>query len=257
MIRLQQLLREFQYGDRLWADQDIWKNASPSLKNVLKRLYPGLTARGPWEPNTEDEQYAWAGLNSYVIYDTKSQYFTELLEDLLRIKSRFPSILDPGLSSTTKVYRGMQADTQYILDAIRTSSSTPELVSDIRSGLADTIRIATNFRMINSRSSDFISMTTRANIAADFANAHDVSESKWPIVAEVQYGDIERRALMNPKFMDSLTSMAESEFFFIGNRMPIIGLYIPDPEKWQSEYANDSFFTKIKNALRRAGTYGS
>jgi len=254
MIRLRQLLQEFEVGKHLWADEDIYKSARSKQAKFLQALY-----HGAWEPNTPEELAAWREIYYYVMTSKKSPNFIKILDDLLALKSKFPKILDPELSPKTKLYRGMTLDAERIVELLYASNSVTKATGwqnfdDVLGGTV--IRIAIDRRFIRSRSAKFLSMSTEYTVAKNFARwpmtrAGMMDGSRWPLIAEINYSDIEALALMNPKFMNTFSVLDEEEIWVVADAVPITALYITDPRSIDAPTEYNEAQRMIANALNR------
>lgn len=155
MIKLQDLLREFDYGKSLWAN---------------KQLGSRLQDRGLYspkhEPDTAEETAILRGIKDYLISNSSAGIRYETLQQLLQLKSKFPVILDPltSVSANNMLYRGMSSDIDRLRDHVISAKHI-----HVKHLTARWIRLEGVNASIQSRNtSGFISMTTEFETASRF-----------------------------------------------------------------------------------------
>lgn len=240
MIKLRDILAEFEYGELLWADP-AYASSSSRYRRFIDHAY-----KGALEKDATDEALAWMQLQNYLKLNQKDALDMRTFTELAKLKSRFPAILDPGLSAADQVYRGMTLP----LD------QTAELVSDpkvmIVPRLKDWYYLAPIKRDIRSRSEGFISVSADWAKAADFALGRSPI-GRWPIVTTTVYKDVAPNAFMNPEFLTTVGGHEEEEFWILGNTLPVVGIHIQSPWRAGQRFFVNQEAETIAKALEARG----
>ena len=117
MIKLRNILQEFDYGRRLFADPDNYDNVRDA-----DELGPvGYGNIWDIETDTEDETHAMELLSTFYQGDfvgLDERKLKILIKSLKRLKTKFPKILDPRTSAEVEkyVYRGATISMDAIKD---------------------------------------------------------------------------------------------------------------------------------------------
>lgn len=215
MIRLKDILAEYEFGKLLWADP-AYASSSGRYRRFIDQAY-----KGALEKDSPDEALLWMQLRDYLKMNQKHALDMRAFSELSLMKSRFPAMLDPGLKPTDRVYRGMTLP----LD------QTAELVADPKVSIlpdGDWYYLAPVKRKIESRSEGFISVSADRRLAGNFAWDRSPT-GRWPIVTSTRYRDVEPNAFMNPEFLTTVGGYDEQEFWILGNTLPVEGIYIKSP----------------------------
>lgn len=219
MIRLRDILTEFQYGEKLWADP-AFASSSRKYRQFLDRIY-----NGELEPNTEEETAVFTAIKAYIINNDKDKLRPEMIDDLLALKREFPDMLDPKTAAThvTDVFRGMTV-------AIDALPGLIEKATNVYSDIAeDWILLSGIGTDIQSRSEGgFVSFATTLASAGSFAGGRSPID-RWPVITRTPYPKVAKRALWNPDFLTTLAGYDESEIWLIGQRIPVQDMYIWNP----------------------------
>lgn len=227
MIKLINLLKEFEYGDELFSDL---KDKNVVNKNYIKSLISKA------EPNTEDEQLFLKALNRYFSDDITKNVDVNTLKILLQLKSKFPNILDPSMSRYSSAYRGTTIDVDFLLK------------SDIKPYNYHTYIIKQPKTSIQSKGSvGYLSFSNSYQQAELFSkvNSKDVnkliSTNSFPIVAEINLKN--PLLLFNTEFTRAISEFDEEEFILVDNKFTPNNIFIVNP---------DDIFSKIKNIKKTA-----
>ena len=230
MIKLKDLLKEFEFGEKLFADPDdpaISGGNSTEWSAFMRKVYSNN-----YESNTNDETYLLNAIKTYLNSSDKKDITPDMLKDLLSIRNKFPNILMPP-SYITTLYRGMTMDIESLIKIVQ---DTAEIVKEGYNNNRLVLKGVS--RTITSRSKDFISMSTDRRTAERFPEGnmlHVFSSSRYPILAVVDVQDVKDRVLMNPEFLDAIASFRESECWIVGSDssygadIPVSDLMITNP----------------------------
>ena len=224
MIKLLDLLKEFEFGEKLFADPDdpiASRGNSTEWTAFMRKVYSNN-----YESNTDDETYLLNAIKTYLSAGSKGDITPDMLKDLLAIRNKFPNILMPP-SHITTLYRGMTMDIESLIKIVQ---DTAEIVKE---GYNDNRLVLKGVsRTITSRSKDFISMSTDRRIAERFPAGNinsTFADGRYPVLAVVDIQDVKDKVLMNPEFLDAIIGFRESECWIVGNDIPVSDLIIINP----------------------------
>ena len=224
MIKLKDILKEFEFGEKLFADPDdpaISGGNSTEWSAFMRKVYSNN-----YESNTDDETYLLNAIKTYLNDSNKKDITPDMLKELLSIRNKFPNILMPP-SYITTLYRGMTMDINSLTKIVQdTADIAKEGYNDNQLVLKDVSRT------ITSRSKDFISMSTDRRIAESFpvGNINSTfADGRYPVLAVVDIQDVKDKVLMNPEFLDAIIGFRESECWIVGNDIPVSDLIIINP----------------------------
>jgi hypothetical protein len=227
MIKLKDILQESWYGNLLWAD-DAYSSSSAPYRDVISKAY-----RDKREPDTPFEREVWRSIQNYLKgdYDRDAglgSRATPALKDLLALKQKFPEILDPGIASGAPVYRAMTMPTEDLAQLIEAEANkgfnrAKSVFNEWHSveGLSMRAKSRSNY--------GFISMTSSKRVAQDFYGNISYKD-RYPVILECAYADVQKRALMNSEWIKAVAGLDESEFWVIGNVVPVNRIWFRDPE---------------------------
>jgi hypothetical protein len=240
MIKLKNILKEFDFGEKLWAD-DAYGSSSGPYRSLIKRMY-----KGEYEKDTPEEMELWSAIKDYLKNADKDGVSSHRsdIKQLLSLKKQFPLMLDPAtkIKAGDTIYRGMTGQLDKIVKYIDQATSIEQYGGDSRwlmlRGVAATLR---------SRSDQgFISATWKERQAKDFGIMNQKND-RYPIVGMSAYGKVAGRSIISPKFATILSGYDEGEFWILGNKMMSQNLLIADPsvygvfkKKDHPEYENTS-----------------
>ena len=230
MIKLKDILKEFEFGEKLFADPDdpiVSRGNSTEWSAFMRKVYSNN-----YESNTNDETYLLNSIKTYLNDGNKKDITPDMLKDLLSIRNKFPNMLMPP-SYITTLYRGMTMDINSLTKIVQ------DVTEIVKEGHDDNRLVLKGVsRTITSRSKDFVSMTTDWRIAQRFpaGNINAVFTSgRYPVLAVVNIQDVKDRVLMNPEFLDAIIGFRESECWIVGSDnsygadIPVSDLIIINP----------------------------
>ena len=224
MIKLVDLLKEFEFGKKLFADPDdpaISRGNSTEWSAFMRKVYSNN-----YESNTDDETYLLKAIKTYLNDSNKKDITPDMLRELLSIRNKFPNILMPP-SYITTLYRGMTMDIESLIKIVQ---DTAEIVKEGYNNNRLVLKGVS--RTITSRSKDFISMSTDRRIAERFPAGNinsTFADGRYPVLAVVDIQDVKDKVLMNPEFLDAIIGFRESECWIVGNDIPVSDLIIINP----------------------------
>jgi hypothetical protein len=223
MIRLKDILKELDYGEKLFADPS-YGTSSGRYQDLIKQMYDGET-----EPDTEEEKMLFLKLKDYVKSGKWYKDTTKDIDDLFKLKAKFPRMLDPEeYVLGIMVYRGMKLPPKKIMELIRGKRGE---YGDYGEKIFD---VSTTLYSRNK--SGYLSYTTSSNIARGFAeigfNSERLDSKGWPVVVGVPYYEIADRAILNPKFAVDLGGYGEREFLVKGNDIPVEELRVYEYDEY-------------------------
>lgn len=224
MVKLKDILKEFEFGKKLFADPDdpiVSRGNSTEWSAFMRKVYSNN-----YESNTNDETYLLNSIKTYLNDGNKKDITPDMLKDLLSIRNKFPNILMPP-SYITTLYRGMTMDINSLIKIVQDTA-------DIKKEGHDDNRLVLKgvSRTITSRSKDFVSMTTDWRIAQRFPADNVpaiIKTGRYPVLAVVDIQDVKDRVLMNPEFLDAIIGFGESECWIVGSDIPVSDLMIINP----------------------------
>lgn len=227
MIKLIDLLKEFEFGEKLFADPDdpiVSRGNSTEWTAFMRKVY-----NNNYESNTNDETYLLNAIKTYLNSSDKKDITPDMLKDLLTIRNKFPNILMPP-SHITTLYRGMTMDMNSLIKIVQDATEIKKEGHDDKRLILKDIS-----RTITSRAKDFISMSTDRRIAERFPAglAFNISalldSGRYPIIVVVDIQDVKDKVLMNPDFLDAVIGFRESECWIVGSDLPAKDLIIINP----------------------------
>lgn len=228
MIKLKDLLKEFEFGEKLFADPSdpiVSGGNSTEWSAFLRKVYSG-----DYESNTNDETYLLKALKTYLSVSDKNDITSDMLKDLLLIRNQFPNILTPP-SDITTLFRGMTMDIESLIKAVQEAT---DVIKGSAGGYgSERLALKGVSRSITSRSRNFISMSTDYKVAERFPTTTRIGDiiqdGRYPVTAVVSMQDVKDKVLMNPEFLDAIIEFRESECWVVGSDIPVSGLIITNP----------------------------
>jgi hypothetical protein len=227
MIKLINLLKEFEYGTDLFSDLDD--------ENVVNKQYiTSLISKK--EPNTNDEKIFLKALNKYFSDNIEKTIDVNVLNKLLQIKSKFPNILDPSKSKYSSAYRGTTIDIDVLLG------------SDIKFYNFNVYNIKSpNITIQSKGSTGYLSFSNSYQQAELFSivNSKDInkliSTNTFPIISRIDLKN--PKLLFNTEFTRAISEFDEEEFILVDNKFIPNDIFIVKP---------NNIFSKIKNIKKTA-----
>lgn len=230
-MKLVNILRELEYGKRLFADP----YSSAIKTNNSKRAKFAYLIGDEHEPNTEDEDEFLSGLRSF----TKAtigqgvdipSILVSNAPKLLSLKSKFPRILDP-LASDSKDWIATPRGKQLILRGATIPLSTFEKLDwddYIDLSKYEFIAVPNPGLEVAPRSQRGIhSFTTDPRIAYNFISRQSPDTSdRVPIIIGISADN--PNFVFNPEFMNTISSFTEDEVLYVGNVFKPDYFILPD-----------------------------
>lgn len=243
MIRLRQLLQEFEVGKLLWADP----TSVPDRRKLFWNSYIARIYGDKTEPDTAEEREALDQIYQYIstVFTTGTTGFSVgvrtlpdpagFVKNLLNLKHKFPEMLDPEhdingglrIGGDDWIFRGMTADVDMLVQAIEQTTKWETAALNYYNGWIGLVE--PNMR-VRSRAAGFMSFTTHGlRKASMFAQSSTLLTDRWPVIATVPYNSVKTRAVLTSSFIDALSGFDEGEIWVLeGSLKPAI-LYIRDP----------------------------
>lgn len=222
MIKLKNILKEFDFGDKLWAD-DAYGSSSGPYANLIQRMY-----NGEYEKDTPDEMGLWSAIKDYLKNAQKNAISTRESEikELLSLKKRFPQMLDPAtdISAGEAIFRGMTADLDKIVEYIGQATKIHNWGMDGRWIMLKGVQAT----VISRSNQGFISATHKSNTARDFAQMNQ-RDNRYPIIATSTYAKVANRSIIAPSFATVLAGYDEGEFWVLGDTIESQDLILANP----------------------------
>ncbi|MGA0303254.1 MAG: hypothetical protein ACO3K3_04275 [Schleiferiaceae bacterium] len=245
MIRLRDLLREVEYGQKLWADP-AFASSSAEYRRFLDRIY-----KGELEKDTEQELAVFMALKKYLQLNEKDRIDSKMIADLMALRYKFPGILDPESAEqrVDEVYRGMTVSIEALPGLIERAARVSRVGTWIAGG--EWIRLVAVDTDIESRSEGgFLSFATDLRSAAGFSGGR-APAGRWPVVTSTPYAKVAKAALWNPDWLTMVGGYEESEIWLIGQRFPVQDLYIYHPAEMGTRLPRET--DTVTDALTRRG----
>ena len=256
MIQLRRLLTEIEYGEKLWADPTAPSKIRDQFSAFIERIYKGTI-----EPNTQWEKTVFTALQNYLTYNEPEpgKAISQYIDELARLKSEFPDILDPRSAKRPPkaIYRAMTTPADripgYISRAKKIDSETLQHGPPGFQWSMKMIKLHGVQTNITSRASrGFISASTEAGAAGTRLFEPRHGDTRWPIITASPYNTIANKTIWNPDFLTMVGGFKESEVWILDNTIPITDLYIWSPFDIPWDETTDI----ISGALRARGFRG-
>jgi hypothetical protein len=256
MIRLRHLLTEIEYGEKLWADPTANAKIRDQFRAFIDRIYNGTT-----EPDTPWEDTVFTALQNYLTYNEPEpgKAISQYVDELARLKSEFPDILDPRSAKKPPkaIYRAMTTPADripgYISLAKKIDSETlqhgpPGFQWPIK--MIKLQGVQTNIASRVSRG--FISASTEAGAAGTRLFEPRSGDTRWPVITVSPYNEVANKTIWNPDFLTMVGGFKENEVWILDNTIPVTDLYV-----WNAFDAPwDETTEAITSALRARGFRG-
>ena len=251
MIRLKDLLKEFEYGNKLFADIGDESLINPEILDKL--------IAKPEEENTEDEKKLLKALRDYFSEDVVKDIDINILKKLLALKSKFPKILDPskGRRGLDSAYRGTTIGIDTLLKAINNGN----LAKD---GYNTYVIENPKITIQSKGSAGYLSFSAEMVDADIFAIKYTedngykrVLEQKLvPVTAEVSLKNA--NFLFNPQFVGALSEYDEDEILLIDTKYTPSAIYMTNPYRLlnaldDQDFTVDPGYYELKEKLDALG----
>ena len=247
IIRLKDLLKEFEYGDKLFADIED--------ENLINPEFLGKLIAKPEEENTDDEKKLLKALNAYFSKGVLKTIDASILEKLLKLKPKFPKILDPSASAKKlkHAYRGTTVGIDTLLKAINNGNLS-------KAGYNTYVIENPQITIQSKGSTGYLSFSTEMVNADSFALEAAagsriiklIKQGLVPITAEVSLKNA--NFLFNPEFIMAFSDYEEDETLLIDTKYTPSAIYMTDPYRLIKNLDQQSFsvnpgYYELKNKL--------
>jgi hypothetical protein len=239
-------LNELDYGKKLFADPAYISSSGP-YRTLAFQLYSDET-----EKDTEDEKWLWMRIKDYFKNNVKTiaKYHKEDLKTLLKLKKKFPEMLDPSLviKPNDMVWRGQSGEVNQVVEWIE---NCEEIVRhEWKDGWITLKGIKDNVKSRNDNG--FISISNEFGKAVDFTDFAQ-NQNRWAIAVGTPFKNVAKNAFMNPKFAIVMSGFEEGETWILGNTIKATEISIAHPESWQTKKVFDRGRDMIIKALKNKG----
>ena len=251
-------ISELDYGKELFGQNLPNRRYNPNWKKLIPNE----------EPNTDDENKALYLLKKWYDDEKSPAELTKLFGELLKLKSKFPNVLNPTMGRSTyennEFFRGTLLPLSHLIKlggwekydgldfddrgAIQTKASylwKPKSSKGFTS-VTPNIEVAYNFAMTYSSGH----LTTFFDDLVD--NEGDVMNKKFPVILAFKYTN--PSAILSPVFTNALSTYRESEVFLVGNSIKVDKIYIPGfmSNKIQRYDKNSLAYIRAKKMIKHA-----
>jgi len=262
MKSLKQVLKEFDYGNKLFADPNTIDTATGE-KDKYKQW---LASKGiETEKDTDEELDALIQIARY-IEDGTSMYGKKSAEFITRhgklLKDKFPEIMDPehgGKIST--LYRGASMPVDAVVQAIgkdaeyqkrikpggdlyeyimANPSTWYDYIDEFRTkqkpeyGGGWWTAINYSGEATSRNDQGFLSTTTAQDIAKSFGAGSIIKKieaKRWSAFISIPFDKVRARAFINPNWAAYIAEYEESEVWILGDALPVDKLWVRSPSK--------------------------
>ena len=265
MKSLKQVLKEFDYGNKLFADPNTIDTATDEKDKYKQWLASKGIEPGGYEKDTDEELDALVQIARYIedgaaMYGKKSAEFITRHGKLL--KDKFPEIMDPEHGGKiSALYRGASMpvdavvaaigkDAQYqkrirpggdLYEYIMTNPSTwYDYIDEFRTkakpeyGGGWWTAINYSGEALSRNDQGFLSTTTDQDIAKSFGAGSIIKKieaKRWSAFISIPFDKVRARAFINPNWAAYIAEYEESEVWILGDVLPVDALWVRSPSK--------------------------
>lgn len=239
-------LNELDYGKKLFADP-AYTSSSGSYRTLAQQMYGE-----EGEKDTQDEKWLWMRIKDYFKNNVKTiaKYHKEDLKTLLKLKKKFPEMLDPSLAikPNDMVWRGQSGEVNQVVEWIENCEEI------VRHEWADGwITLKGIKDSVKSRNDNgFISISNQFGKAIDFTDFAQ-NQNRWAIAVGAPFKNVSKNAFMNPKFAIVMSGFEEGETWILGNTIKATEISIAHPASWQTKKVFERGREMIIKALKNRG----
>ncbi len=265
MKSLKQVLKEFDYGNKLFADPKTIAGATGEEEKYKQWLASRGIRPDDYEADTDEELQALRRIARYIedgaeIYGTKSAEFIAKHGKFL--KDKFPEIMDPEHGGKiSALYRGasmpvdavvsaIAKDAQYqkrikpggdLYEYIMTNPTTwYDYIDEFRTkqkpeyggGWWTAINYSGEAKSRNDQG--FLSTTTAQDIAKSFGSSSiikKIEDKRWSAIISIPFDKVRAKAFINPNWAAYIAEYEESEVWILGDSLPVDKLWVRSPSK--------------------------
>jgi hypothetical protein len=262
MKSLKQVLKEFDYGNKLFADPGTIASATQE-EDKYKQW---LASKGiEFEDDTDEEYEALYQIASY-IEDGSPHNAIDAAVFISKhgklLKGKFPEIMDPehgGKIST--LYRGASMPVDAVVQAIGKDaqyqkrikpggdlyeyimlnpSSWYDYIDEFRNkqkpeyGGGWWHAINYSGEATSRNHNGFLSTTTAQDIAKSFGGGSIIKKieaRRWSVILSIPFAKVRSRAFINPNWAAYIAEYEESEVWILGDALPVDKLWLRSPSK--------------------------
>ena len=232
-MKLKKLLKEFEAGDKLFADRGNNAGSTTNWKNWIEKMYAP-----DYEPNTEDENKLLTLLSAYLENPDSGDFSSALnLKDLLPLKKKFPKVLDPSVPTTARerdtrtLPRELGAYKDHVWRGATMKLSTLQKLlpkgewfgSPAHDWSAGFVNPGITYKSRGSYG--FTSFSYSEAQASVFKGKYD--EQRVSVIMGIK--NTHPKLLFTPGFMNALSRYAEYETLFVGKAVKPDIIIINDP----------------------------
>lgn len=231
-MNLKRLIKEFEAGDKLFADRGNNAGSTTNWKNWIEKMYAP-----DYEPNTEDEDKLLTLLSAYLENPDSGDFGSALnLKDLLPLKKKFPKVLDPSVPSTAReragggstdlagyndhVWRGATMKLSTLQKLLPKGEWFGSPAHDWSAGFVNP-----GITYKSRGSYGFTSFSQSSAQASVFKGKYD--EQRVSVIIGIK--NTHPKLLFTPGFMNALSRYAEYETLFVGKAVKPNIIIINDP----------------------------
>jgi hypothetical protein len=262
MKSLKQVLKEFDYGNSLFADPDTIGDATQEEEKYKQ----WLASKGiEFEDDTDEEYEALFQIARYI--EDGAEHNARSAASFISkhgkfLKTKFPEIMDPehgGKIST--LYRGASMPVDAIVQAIGKDaqyqkrikpggdlyeyimlnpSSWYDYIDEFRTkqkpewGGGWWTAINHNGEAVSRNDQGFLSTTTAQDIAKSFGGGSIIKKieaKRWSAIISIPFDKVRSRAFINPNWAAYIAEYEESEVWILGDSLPVDKLWVRSPSK--------------------------
>jgi len=234
MIRLIDLLKEFEYGNQLFADpKDEYLVNVEFLDDLISKT----------EPNTEDEKKLLKALSDYFSQGVVKNIDVNILKKLLQLKSKFPKILDPNKFNRGRggfAYRGTTIGIDTLLKAIDNGKLQQQsrgifVIDDPKITIQS--KGSTGYLSFSVEMVDAEIFAVGARAGNRYKNL--IKQKLFPITAEISKKN--PNLLFNTHFVRALSDYEEEETLLIDTKYTPTAIILTDPYDILKNLDNENF----------------
>lgn len=262
MKSLKQVLKEFDYGNKLFADPDTIASATQEEEKYKQ----WLASKGiETEKDTDEEYEALYQIASY-IEDGSPHNARDAAAFISKhgklLKGKFPEIMDPEYGAKiSTLYRGASMPVDAVVQAIGKDaeyqkrikpggdlyeyimlnpSSWYDYIDEFRTkqkpeyggGWWTAINYSGEAKSRNDQG--FLSTSTAQDIAKSFGGASIIKKieaKRWSAIISIPFDQVRSRAFINPQWAAHIAEYEESEVWILGDALPVDKLWLRSPSK--------------------------
>ena len=265
MIKLKDILKEFDYGNKLFADPKTIAGATGEEEKYKQWLASKGIGPDDYETDTAEELQALERIARYIedgaeIYGKPAAEF--IAKHGKRLKNKFPEIMDPEHGGKiSALYRGASMPVDAVVQAIGKDvtyqkrikpggdiyeyimlnpSSWYDYIDEFRTkqkpewGGGWWTAINYSGEAVSRNDQGFLSTTTEQDIAKSFGGGSiikKIQDERWSTIISVPFDKVRARSFINPNWAAYIAEYEESEVWILGDSLPVDKLWVRSPSK--------------------------